>query len=131
MSNRKKITLPSGSIELHPDGYLKVIMSDYSEIDLEEAKKREAAFFEVSNKIPMPFLIETRSKLIDYSEEARAFFANNSKMDTIRLAEAFIVNNIGIRLFIENYIRKNPQKCPVKIFKNEDDAVEWIQQFID
>jgi len=128
MRIEKKITLESGTLELHSEGYLIVSMSEYAKVDLAEAQKREKAFLALCNK-PMPFVIRTKSKLIDYTDEAREFMAKNSTMDSIRVAEAFICNNLGVQLFIENYLKKNPEKCPSKIFTDEKDAINWIGQF--
>ena len=130
MESENKIELESGTLEIHPDGYLKGVMGKYSDITLEEAKKREEAFLKLCNGKPYPFLFETRSSLINYSEEAREYFANSSKMMEIRLAEAFIVDNSGVRLFIMDYLKKNPTKCPTKIFTNEEDAIIWLKEFI-
>lgn len=130
MSLKEKIILKSGSFELYSEGYLKMTMSNFSEVDLEEAKEREKVFLKLCKNKPMPFVFETRSKLIDYTDEAREYMANNSNMDNIRLAEAFIVDNIGVKLFIKNYLEKNRHKCPSKVFNNEKEALEWIAQFI-
>ena len=77
----------------------------------------------------MPFLIDTRSKFIEYSSEAREYMAN-SRLKEVRSAEIFIITNMGIKILVDDYIRKNPVKCPVKIFKNEEDALEWIAHFL-
>lgn len=130
MDLKKKIELKSGSLELHPDGYIKGIMADYAEISLEEAINRENAFIELCFGIPRPFIFDTRSKLIDYTEEAREYMANSQKMKAIRIADAFLVDNIGVRLFVKDYIRKNPSKCPSQVFSNEENAINWIKKFL-
>jgi len=130
LSKLSYVTLKSGAFEVCPEGYLLVRMSDYAVVDLEEAKEREKVFLTLCKDNPMPFVVITKSKLIEYTDEAREYMANNSRMDEIRLAEAFVSTNIGVQLFIENYLKKNPNKCPSKIFKDKEEAIEWVKQFI-
>lgn len=131
MCIQKKISLDSGTIEVRNNKYVEITFFDFNEITLEEVLKREEAILEVCNGKPMPFLIETRSTFINYSEEAREYMANKSKLTPVRLAEAFIVNNLGVKILIQNYLKKNPEKCPAEVFKDKEVAVNWMDQFIE
>ncbi len=130
MARLKLIQLDSGTIEEMEEGYVRIVFSDYPQITLEEVKKREQAILDICKGRSMPFLIDTRSKLIEYSAEARDYMANHSKLTDVRNAEVFIINNIGLNILVNDYVKKNPVKCPVKIFKKEEDALSWIAEFV-
>lgn len=128
----KVITLASGTISRTKEGFIYIKYSNYPIITIEEVKLRDNAIFELCNNQPTPLLIDTRNSLIEYSAEARDYMANSAKIYNLRTAEAFIIsaNNVGLKLLVQNYIKLNIAKCPVKTFKNEEDALEWIAQFI-
>lgn len=128
--NNRKVQLESGSIELCNGSYIKMVLSDYLQMTITELKKRESVIIELCQDRPMPFVIDTRDKFIDYLADARDYIANKSQIAHLRQAEAFITNSIGIRLILNNHMKMNPNQ-PAKIFETEKDALEWISQFTD
>ncbi len=133
MTDKKKfIQLKSGTLEKVEDGYILIKYNNYPIIDLEEVKRRDQAIFELCNHQSTPLLIDTRGSLIEYSTEAREYMANSAEIYLYRKAEAFIItkNNVGLKMLVSNYIKINKEKCPVKIFDNEKDALDWLQNFL-
>lgn len=126
-----KITLKSGSIENINDEYLLIVFSDFSTIDLDELLLREQAFYKLTKGIPIPFVIDTRGKFIEYDQEAQEYMASETTIThQVRKAEAFIISDYGIKIMVTGYLSKNPTKCPSEIFTSFDGALKWIQQFL-
>lgn len=77
----------------------------------------------------MPFLIDCRNVFGTMKFEASNFMADSPELKEIRLAEAFIVNSLAIRLIINYYIRSNRAGCPSKVFMNEQAGIEWLRTY--
>ena len=62
---------------------------------------------------------------------AGRLLAQSPRLKEIRSAEAFIVNSTLIKLVISMYLKPNDTGCPSKVFKKEDEAIDWLMQFTD
>ncbi|MCB0410145.1 MAG: hypothetical protein KDD29_07985, partial [Flavobacteriales bacterium] len=112
--------------------YILIKYNNYPNIDIEEVKRRDQAIFELCDYQSTPLLIDTRGSLIEYSTEAREYMANAAEIYRYRKAEAFIItkNNVGLKMLVNSYVKLNETKCPVKIFDNEKDALDWLHNFL-
>jgi hypothetical protein len=126
----KKKTLESGTIEIHENGYILMEHKNNSRICINELIKRENAIIDLCQGEKYPILIDTRNKFIDFDTKARHHTDNNKVVDHLILAEAFIVNNLGVKLLIQDHMANNSGEFPIEIFSSKQDAVNWITQFI-
>lgn len=126
------IKLKSGTLEKVNEGYILIKYTDYPIIDLKEVKLRDQAILDLCNEQLTPLLIDTRGSLIEYSTEAREYMAKSAEITNYRKAEAFVIsnNNVGLKMLVNNYIKLNKEKCPVKIFNNIEDALIWVRTFL-
>lgn len=69
-------------------------------------------------------IIDTRSNY-NSTPEVRDFYAK-SEYNKYRLADAFIVNSLAMRLLINFYIKINKPSIPSKMFNTPEAAVAWI-----
>ena len=78
--------------------------------------------------IPMPFLIDLRSAQGTFLVSAAKLLATSSKLKAVRLAEAFVVNSIKMRLTVLSYKRIYNPLVPFVIVSNMDSAMEYCEK---
>jgi hypothetical protein len=104
------------------DKILRIRILEGTRIDLKLAKiitenmRRHAA----DGRIPI--LIDARASYT-WDKEAQQYMAENSEF---RLATAVISNNPLTRLISNTYVRIFKPNYPVKMFTEENEAVEWL-----
>lgn len=77
-----------------------------------------------------PFLsLVVSNRYGSISTEAREFFAKDPKTQNIRLAEAFIVTNLPMRILANFYKQFHKPSNPIKFFKNKEEAINWLNMF--
>jgi len=125
---RKEIELQSGIIELTESGFIKMTYNDYTDIDLNETLKREAAVIELCEGKARPLLIIFGNKFITFNDESKRHIMMNSKIRHLKLAEALVIKGLGFELLAQNYIRNKVGTFPCQTFNNEKEASEWLSQ---
>ena len=66
---------------------------------------------------------------ISSTPEARKFGANNPYMKH-HLAYAMLADSTPVILLSNFFIRVNSPKIPTRLFKNEDEAIVWLRQYL-
>jgi hypothetical protein len=61
------------------------------------------------------------------SGEARAIYAASDYIQKYRMADAFLVKSLAVRLVANFFINVNRPKVNTKLFTDEDAAVKWLQ----
>lgn len=100
---------------------------DGVDFELEDAEETDKAYYELCEGKPFCSLIDARV-YGSISSEARAFFAHDDLVKDIRIAEAFVITSLGIRMLAKFYIQFNRPDNPVKIFSNTKDATNWLEE---
>lgn len=118
--------LISGKIELIDNKYIKMSFNDHVLINLEELIKREDKFIELAKGKKYPVLIDTQGCFIQYGVDARYHNDNAKRIDHLILAEAFLVDNIGIKMLVKDHAKSNKSGFPIKTFNNKKDALNWL-----
>lgn len=99
---------------------------DGVDFELEDAVATDRVCYELCEGKPFCSLIDARV-YGSISSEARAFFAHDELIKDIRIAEAFVITSLGIRMLAKFYIQFNRPENPVKIFSNSKDAISWLE----
>ena len=60
------------------------------------------------------------------AENRREHFAKDPKTSDLRLAEAFVLDNLPMRIYARFYKFKHRPKNPVKIFSSREKAINWL-----
>ena len=97
--------------------------------ELEDAIEVNTIIFNLINGQPFLSLIDISNKYGSISAEARDYFATDPKTKDIRLAEAFIVNNLPMRILANFYKQFHKPSNPIKFFKNKKEAINWLNLF--
>lgn len=115
-----------GTLKLIEPGIIKFTLKADIEWTLEDAKETHAANLKLSNGGKFcVFLIATR--FFVPSKEAQHFIASKECTD-YRVASAFIVRNHGLMVFANLFIQFFKSKTPIRIFKEEEEALKWMRE---
>lgn len=61
------------------------------------------------------------------SPEARKIYADAPYINQWRIADAFLVNSLGVRIMANFFIKVTKPKVTTKLFTDENEAVKWLQ----
>jgi hypothetical protein len=93
---------------------------------LRDAIEANKAIYSIAKGKPFLFLVDARV-YGNISADARDFFAKDTLIKEIRIAEAIVINNLPARLFAKIYIRLSGPASPSKIFSDINEAKLWLQ----
>jgi hypothetical protein len=74
----------------------------------------------------MHILIDLRKGDADFTNEARAYFANDKGHASLRKSQAFVLKSLAHNIVANFYFKFNKPTCPVAIFYDTDEAMKWI-----
>ncbi len=115
------------SLELDKRGFLRIRHKSDTTFDIDDAIAQRNEITKFCDHQKMPFLIDMRVTNWSADKEVREFHASDKDLLAIKNAEAILVNNLGIRILANAYQRVNRPPVPVKVFTDENKAIEWIQ----
>jgi hypothetical protein len=62
------------------------------------------------------------------STEARKKYADSEYINTYRIADAFLVRSLGLKLVANFFVNVTKPNVRTKVFNDEKDAVEWLKK---
>lgn len=62
------------------------------------------------------------------STEARKIYADSKYIQTYRIADAFVVKSLAVRLVANFFIKVTKPKTPTKLFTDEQFAINWLKK---
>lgn len=103
-------------------GYLRIKFFDTeNSFDLAEAKEQYRAVKMLSDGKHYKALIDIRNTYVSPEKEAQEFLSQIEE----KIAEAILVDSLAAHI-ISKFYAKKAVKSPVKIFRNESKAIEWL-----
>lgn len=120
--NFKKCTITFG-----PDQLVHLDINPGQVVELEEVKE----IFEAINNAredKLFRLLVTAGDKATLSPEARAFASSDSSSTAI-VADAIVVNNYSHEMTANFFIRFNKPFRPTNWFKDEEDAIKWLNTY--
>jgi hypothetical protein len=96
---------------------------------VEDARDFVSAFAKLANGKARPLLADIR-EMKSISKEVRNFFANDEQVKMIT-ASALIVGSPVSRLIGNFFLGLNKPNIPVRLFDSEEEAVEWLQGYME
>ena len=123
----KTIEIPEAFIRLREDGIAHVTFKDGITIDIPLQLRLIEAYNQVCDNKKTPFLFDAKDH-VSITKEAKNNAITIEGLSPV-CASAIIANNLAYKLIAEFYIKLNKPKSPFKIFRNHDDAFEWLKQF--
>jgi len=126
-TNTTLIFLPGVQIQ-RPSGCVLVIRYDNElHVTLKMAKR---ITFEVAKYFGDTELgvVHAAGSLTTIDPEVRDYLASNSRYGH-KIAEAFVVQNLGQRIIANFYLRISRPPCPTEVFTSEEEAVNWVKMY--
>ena len=123
-----KIETNTSFFERTEDGIVIVRKKQNSFVDIEEALEDYEVHRKLAGSKPSPSML-IMTDMLNASAKAREFFSLPIHAE-YRCAEAFVVNNLAIRMLITFYMKTAKKKYPIRIFSNEEEALAWLRTFI-
>jgi hypothetical protein len=99
---------------------------DYK-LDGDMIKQYIQAIHTLCDEKPKPFLIDIRDVKGTYTINAAKLLANSKHIKKVRLAEAYVINSLGVKLLISSYKRIYEPSTEYEIFYVLDDAVKYCK----
>jgi hypothetical protein len=106
-------------------GILKVVLSDFDEIGLEDVVEQRKILTELTKGDPH-VLLAIAGRRTSATREAREYSSAN--IPEGRLAEAILIKSLPVRLLGKFYININKPVVPTRMFDNEAEALTWLKQ---
>ena len=97
--------------------------------ELEDAIAVNTKIYNLVKGEPFLSLIDISNRYGTISEQARDHFAKDPLTKDIRIAEAFIITNLPMRLLANFYKNFHKPINPIKLFKSKTEAVKWLKSF--
>ncbi|MDO8998705.1 MAG: STAS/SEC14 domain-containing protein [Bacteroidota bacterium] len=129
------LTPPENAIELSVfytwmggDGICRTKAKPFAEITLKEAKENSIAVSSFFTNKKFPLLIDS-TEIKSMARDARQHFSTNGR-DTKINSFAVIVKSPLSRVIGNFFMGLNKPKVPARLFDNEEDAIEWLKQYL-
>ncbi len=120
-----EITTKTSVISITKEGLLKLRFLDNDlEIDLEEARAQISSAEKLAHGKALLVLVDARDSIHELTPEATKFIANYPN----KKGEAILVRELHQRIVATFYLKLTTSryKHPARIFKNEEEAIEWL-----
>lgn len=96
-------------------------------IELEDVVEINKECYSLSGGQPFLSLMDIRVDGM-MTAEARQLLAKDPLISNLRMAEAFVINNLVTRIFAKFYMKINRPDNPVEVFSHSDEAINWLHQ---
>ncbi len=103
-----------------------VVYDDEANIDLTKARLVSKHCQKVVDCSQPAFALTIAGRSTNIDENARAFFANDSFNQKTIKATSVVLRSLHHRLIYRVYLKFNKPKSPIKAFRNEKRAFDWL-----
>ena len=123
------IELDYARIWLDEDGIIRVKLAPETEVTLEAMKEMMSLQSEILAGKKAPVLVDMR-KFGSSTREARTYTAGEAGQKLYLGAALLIGSSVG-RMLGNIFINFSKPRYPTRLFTSEDDALAWLQQFVE
>lgn len=110
-----------------PDGIARTQVKEQAEIQIEHARANTKLIETFFNGDRFPLLVDAR-KVKSISKEAREHFSIKDR-DTVVSAYAILIASPLSRMIGNFFMGINKPEVPVRLFTNENEAIQWLKKF--
>jgi hypothetical protein len=122
------INLPTATFrKLKNDVILVKYKQRDEEFSLEDAKRHTEAVHRLDGGKPKHIILDFRGVDVQFSNEARDYFAAGSKHSPLRKSQSIVINSLAHKIVANFYMKFNKPDCPVRIFETPAEAEAWIK----
>lgn len=126
INNRIQIVrTPKAVISYNNKGLLKIVLTDFDEITVEDVIEQRKVAFELTGGNPH-VVLAIAGRRTSATKEAREY--SSSHIPEGRLAEAVLIKSLPVRLMGKFFINFNKPTVPTRLFETENEGLEWLNQ---
>lgn len=124
----KSVTTKISTVYRDEYGFIRINLdtSRYSSLGIIEALELCNAICEICDDTPSKFITDARGVGGFVDPAARKVIKDHPGMKQVRVAEAFVVDNLSNRLIAESYMKFDKPSNPTEVFDKIEDAMEWL-----
>jgi hypothetical protein len=122
------VELAATIVSLRSDGIIHLGIKDDVEVNVEDIREMNKAVEKIGGGRKFANLV-TVGKYTTVSKEARDFAATD-EANQYTLADAYVLHSFHQKIIANFFIKFNKPKLPVKFFDSEEEALEWLRQFV-
>lgn len=121
----KETMSPHGKIELRSDGILffRPDVYTFKEYDIEILDDLRRDFLKITEGTPRPYIADNRHITGLVTKEEKEYI--NRHMEEFAISMALITHSPVMNVMINTFMAMFKPKLKIRLFKNEEDAVEW------
>ena len=128
MDTIDKIKTATGSVSFQEEGIVRYQIDQTDEITLQNVEEFLEAVRNLGDGKAFCNLVIMK-EFIQVGEDARKYAAGEES-NIYTIADAFVIDSIGLKIVGNFYIRYNKPVRPTRIFNNEADALVWLRTFL-
>jgi hypothetical protein len=106
---------------------ISLVFNEGADLDIAEVRELIAAAEKLSGKKPYLLFSDVRVNM-GITPEARKVSADKKEAPYV-VANAVLVNNLGLSITANFFMKFNKPHFPVKVFYDEAKAMEWLMKF--
>ncbi len=126
MSNIKTKVYPLATLEFNPETNILVYrVKQGIEVDVYEITEMLKYVEEFMGDVKHYAVVDFGSNVMS-TTEARNKYAESTYIQTYRIADAFVVKSLGVRIVANFFIKITRPKTPTKLFTDEKVAINWL-----
>jgi len=122
-----KILLGHTTVELRDDGIVEIYFLENHDIGEKEVEDLISAYDELLENKKYP-LMHIPESFVNFSKEAKAYSVTERGLQYSK-AEAYVFTSLGYKIIGNFYLKFNRPPIPTRLFKNKEDAIEWLLGF--
>jgi hypothetical protein len=126
----KEVIIPSARIQILSNGLMHVHVLTKNYFEMENSRELLAARKALAEGKPYPILYTSEHEFVTPSQEVKDFVATEERARFVK-ADAFVMKSFPQRLAARLYLKLNKPVVPTAFFSSEEEAVEWLLQFVD
>ncbi len=122
----EKMELRTSIISLREDGIVQMDMKAVDEFTMEDAHTCADALKLLSKNKKLA-LLGTISHYVTMDKDVREFWASEV-LETCIKCEAFVIENVSMKMIVKFYILFNKPKRRTQLFTSEKSAIAWLKE---
>jgi hypothetical protein len=125
----EKKELRTSVLSLREDGIMQMDMRAVDEFTLEDARECAEAIRQIAKDKKIA-LLATINHYVSMDKDVREFWASELLESCVK-CEAFVIENVSMKMIAKFYILFNKPKRPTQLFTSEKSAIAWLKELKD
>ena len=125
----EKVELRTSTLSLREDGIVQMDMKAVDEFSLEDARECAEAIKHIARNKKVA-LLGTINHYVSMDKDVREFWASELLENCVK-CEAFVIENVSMKMIAKFYILFNKPKRPTQLFTSEKIAISWLKELKD